>query len=125
MHSAGGKNRANRIYGLMFVLMRLIGVALVNMVVRAVLSRMAVVVGSVRLPVVVGMLVFMAMGMAMDMILLVGVLSHPRMLMFVLMLVPMLMVMVMLVFMVAFHGRLLFSVISYCRRDCPDGMKIS
>lgn len=57
---------------------------------------------------VMGMLVFMAVFVGMDMFVRVAVLAYPGMLVFVRMLVGMLMGMLVVVLVVTFHGRLLY-----------------
>ncbi|UJX41511.1 hypothetical protein K9F62_02085 [Desulfovibrio sp. JY] len=81
----------------------------VDMVVRAVLAGMLVFVRAFPRAVLVGMLVLVFMFMGMDMDMLVGVLADAGMLVFVLVFVGMLVAMVMVVFVVALHdGCLLF-----------------
>jgi hypothetical protein len=118
----------------MFMLMRLGRMFRtgMDMLVGAVFAGVLMVVNALRLAVLVGMGVVVAMGMAVHVRVLVGVLADAGMLVFVLMLVGMLMDMVVVVFMIALHGEppfvpyLTISTLLYrrhvflpCRMPCP------
>ena len=92
----------------MRMLVRLAFVPLVDMVVRAVLPGMAVVVDAFPRAVLMGMLVFVRMLVSMDMGMLVAVSPNFRMLVLMLVFMGVFMAVVMVVFVVAFHGGLLF-----------------